>query len=943
MLRTVEGRIPIIIAISLSVVAALGLYSFYNLQQIINTSRLLTQGLRILTHSEQVLKLVIDMETGQRGYVITQDSTFLEPLFSGELEIYGRINTLDSLTKNSPQQHHRIDTLRNLTEKCKAWARLIIQARNNSLEEARQLVLTRRGKEITDSIRNLVRAIQNHERYEFATKNTITKNSLGNFQYSLLGFVIIVLGLITYLFTIIVKTLKIRNRVEAELKERITEVKDLYNYSPCGYLSVNRDIIISNINETLLSWLGYTYQEVVGVMKYEDLLSDTSREAFITSFDQDFSNYKEKGFVNNLEFEFKRKDGSTFPVMVNSIATFNEQGEFIMSRTSVFNDTERKQAERKFSNILESTPDGLVIVDQLGIIQIVNKQTEKLFGYTRNELLGQPIDILVPVRSLHHHKTYVNDYFSNPHPRPMGAGLDLFARKKNGEEFPVEISLSPIDHINETLVAAAIRDITQRKHIEELLREKDERFRSVFTSTHDAIIIVDEAGYVMDWNKGAENIFGYTEAEMTGKSLTHIVPETLRAQHHAGLEQFKKTQQTKIIGKTIELEGLRKDGTIIPLELSIGASYKQGKHYFCGIMRDISQRRLAEKLEREMAAIVEHSEDAIISTSISGEIYSWNKGAEKLYGYPASEVHGKPISILFTNHRKEEDQKIIERILRGELTHQYETERVRKDGTLLYVSLTISPVRDKHGKIVGVSRISHDITEQRRRIKEIVDLNEELDAFTYSVSHDLRAPLRSIGGYSKILLEDFASQLGPEGERLTNIIIRNTARMGLLIDDLLNFSRMGRKELNTSLVNMKILVERILHEQFGDRRAQVDIKPLHTVSADSSMIELVWINLIGNALKYSSKKPHPIIEIGSYQENKEVIFYVRDNGVGFDMRYYNKLFGVFQRLHKIDEFEGTGVGLALVKKIVQKHYGRVWAEAVLTEGSTFYFSLPLKN
>jgi PAS domain S-box-containing protein len=938
-----ERRIPIIAIISLSMVLALGIYSFYNLQQIINTSRMLSHTMRIQSHSEQVLKLVIDIETGQRGYVITLDSVFLKPLFSSMEEISSRLYTLDSLTSNSHLQHDRVDSIRTFTNRFKTWSEMIIEARNNSFEEARQLVSTRNGIELTDIIRDLVEAVQKHARLEFNDKNRITRNSLTNFQFSLLGFVATMLALIIYLFITISKTLRARNLIEDKLHTSIEYVKDLYNRAPCGYLSVDQDITVTNINDTLLHWLGYTQQEVIGIMKYDDLLSDTSREAFHQSFDQDFVNYKEKGYVHNLEFEFKRKNGSTFPVMVNSTAFFNEQGEFSMSRTSVFDDTERKQAERKFSNILESTPDGLVIIDQQGIIQIVNKQTEKLFGYTRKELLGQSIDMLVPVRSVHLHKGHVKNYFSRPHARPMGEGLDLFARKKSGEEFPVEISLSPIDHIKETLVAAAIRDITQRKQTEELLREKDERFRSVFTSTHDAIIIMSDEGTVMAWNKGAEQIFGWTEGEMMGKPMTLVMPEKYKARHIDCMERFKQTQQTTIIGKTIEAEGLKKDGGIFPLELSIGASKMKGQHYFCGIMRDISERRLTEKLEREMAAIVEHSEDAIVSTTSNGEIYSWNQAAEKLYGYSAHEVQNRSLSIIFPEHLKEEDQQIIEKVSTGNSIHNYETERIRKDGALIHVSITVSPIKDKSGNVIGTSRISRDITAQKQRIQEIMDLNAELDAFTYSVSHDLRAPLRSIAGYTRILQEDYVPQMGEEGMRIATIIARNTNRMGTLIDDLLNFSRLGRRELNTSLVNMKLLVERILVDHFTDQQVRFDIRPLHTVLADMSMVEIVWINLISNAIKYSAKQPESIVELGSFQEGNEICFYVRDNGVGFDMRYYDKLFGVFQRLHKMEEFEGTGVGLALVKKIVQRHHGRVWAEAQVNNGATFHFTIPLEN
>lgn len=231
----------------------------------------------------------------------------------------------------------------------------------------------------------------------------------------------------------------------------------------------------------------------------------------------------------------------------------------------------------------------------------------------------------------------------------------------------------------------------------------------------------------------------------------------------------------------------------------------------------------------------------------------------------------------------------------------------------------------------------------RRASEEISDLNRELEAYTYSVSHDLRAPLRSISGYSQVIKEDYAGKLDAEGNRVIDVVIRNSKRMGLLIDDLLHFSRVGRKELIVTDCDMDVVVRTTLEELMAHekgRNIDVHIEPLQPARGDVSMIRQVWMNLIDNALKYSSKNEEAKIEIGSYPEGPDICYYIRDNGVGFNMAYKDKLFGVFQRLHKAHEFEGTGVGLALAKKIVTRHGGRIWAEARLNEGAMFSFSLP---
>lgn len=232
------------------------------------------------------------------------------------------------------------------------------------------------------------------------------------------------------------------------------------------------------------------------------------------------------------------------------------------------------------------------------------------------------------------------------------------------------------------------------------------------------------------------------------------------------------------------------------------------------------------------------------------------------------------------------------------------------------------------------------------RTQELEAANKEMESFTYSVSHDLRAPLRGIHSYTKILEEDYSSAIDGEGKKIIEVIIRNSRKMGQLIDDLLAFARLGRKEINSHDVDMDALVRSVVEEllQSTDRnKIEINIQHLLPASGDQSLIKQVWVNLISNAIKYSGKKEKAIIEIGSYPKGDMNVYYVRDNGVGFEMQYYNKLFGVFQRLHSQEEFEGTGVGLAITQRVVQKHKGEIWADSRVNEGATFQFTLPMNN
>jgi len=277
------------------------------------------------------------------------------------------------------------------------------------------------------------------------------------------------------------------------------------------------------------------------------------------------------------------------------------------------------------------------------------------------------------------------------------------------------------------------------------------------------------------------------------------------------------------------------------------------------------------------------------------------------------------------------------------------------------VDTTIVPFLNQEGKPYQYIAIRSDITGRKKAENEIKKLNEELEqkvidrtaqlesvnkeleAFSYSVSHDLRSPLRIIDGYADMLGMDYKSKLDNEGNQHISVIKENAQRMGQLIDDLLNLSHTGRKELVVHTTNMNQLVQPVADEQLllSGNRAEIKIEKLEPAECDSSLLRQVWSNLIGNAIKYSATKEQPVVRISSLKKRTEIIYSIADNGVGFDMRYAGKLFGVFQRLHKITEFEGTGVGLALVKRIISKHGGKVWVEAEPGKGATFFFSLPV--
>jgi PAS domain S-box-containing protein len=354
------------------------------------------------------------------------------------------------------------------------------------------------------------------------------------------------------------------------------------------------------------------------------------------------------------------------------------------------------------------------------------------------------------------------------------------------------------------------------------------------------------------------------------------------------------------------------------------------------------------------AIVVSASEDAIVGKTVDGLITSWNPAAERIFGYTEQEIIGQPTTVLCPPDQASEFTGIASRISRGESVPQGETIRRRKDGTTFPASVTVSSIRSEDGTLIGVSSITRDITEQRKRAdrlleanKNLLEANKNLEAFTYSVSHDLRAPLRALNGFSEALLEDYGDVLGEQGREYAQRIRAASEQMATLIDDLLHLSRVARAELHPQSVDLGAEAARIAEELQNHepgRNVHFVIQRPVRVRADRTLIRTVLQNLLGNAWKFTSGRDEASIEFGTRPAGDAAICcYVRDNGAGFDPQYVDKLFTPFQRLHTTREFPGTGVGLASVRAIVDRHGGHAWAEGAVGEGATFYFTLDAKE
>lgn len=615
---------------------------------------------------------------------------------------------------------------------------------------------------------------------------------------------------------------------------------------------------------------------------------------------------------------------------------------------------QRREGEVQIQTIFNAAPDAVIVIDEQGKILKWNPKSETLFGWTADEVMNKLLsEVIIPERYREAHQKGLKQFLKTGEGPVLGRTIEIQALNKSNVEFNIALSISPSLVNEKYLFIGFIRDITERIQAEEQSRKQQQEIQDFIDSMSTLCAKIDTSGKLLMINKTATLGSGLTVEQLLKTNFLDGSWWTFDpAVHERVSEAFRKACSGTAINYD---ESIFVFNQVLTVNFSLIPILKPGGDvdYIVGEARDITPQKKAEEKIKEsehMFSTLFYKSPVMkaIAETSTGKYIEVNEAFADFVEHTKENIIGKTALELNMFVHPEERKKIMKRVEKDGFVRNVETEANSANGTIRWVSASIDKI-NLSGKdcylLVAIEITQRKLIEEKiiKRTEQLKKSNEEIEAFSYSVSHDLRGPLRGIIGFAAVLEEDYGSKLDDEARRITAVIKKNTIKMANLIDDLLTFSRLGRQGITKTQIDTQRMVEEIIADlniKNDEHSITWEMRSLPDAYGDINTMRQVWINLISNAVKYSRKITQPHIEIGSFRHEGQTSFFIKDNGVGFDIKYKNKLFKVFQRLHNANEFEGTGVGLAIVEKIISRHGGKVWAEAEIGKGASFYFSLP---
>ncbi len=942
-------------------------------KQSVKTAKLVDHSHEVIRQAEQIRTEVAEMQNAVRGFLITGDETYLPPFTFAITVVDDHMARLKKLTIGNALQLARIDTLRNLmTAFAKSRTEQIRVRRASKFDEERIKQTLREGKEIIDPLRASIITIQQEELKLLVTRKASNEKTIQSSSRVITLFQFISVLLLVSAFIIIYNNIRRRNKLEKEIKQNNIFLETILENIPSMIFvkepGAHRFI---QVNQEAEKTFGLSREEILGKCDY-DLFPKEEAEAYFNAEKEVFASGKPLEIPAQL---IHTANGDRW-LRRNKIPVYNSNNDPLYLIGISEDITEKKIAEeqlKEYKYFFDNSNDLCLIANEQGYFETITPKVEEALGYSYQEITETPFIQLVHPDDIAVTLLIYDELKS-------GATVINFVnryRKKDGSYLWFDWNASP-NPVTHKLYCIA-RDITERKMLEDKLNQfnreleqkvkdrtrdlsnSEQRFRALIENSSDAISLVDAAAKLIYQSPAAQDITGVsTKDRNSGSAFLNIHPDDL--------EQSKKLYTALLeqpgIAMPLLFRAIHQRGHCIWVEgTATNLLHDEAVKAIVINFRDVTHRVEAEEniknSEEKRRLIMSAAIDAIICMDTKGVVTFWNPQAEKTFGWKEEEVKGGLLAefIIPPAFREMHTKGLQNYLNTGDgpvLNKLLELSAINKEGKEFPIELTILPI--KQGGEEFFCAFIRDISQRKhselllkqlnesleRRAAELFASNTELERFAYIASHDLQEPLRMVSSFMGLLEEGLDGQLDAANKQYLHFAVDGAERMKKLIQDLLLYSRVGANKeefVPTDLNEVMAYTTRVLEEDITKNGAILTVNPMPVIKANKSLITQLFVNLVNNALKYHAGKK-PEIKVGYTEEQGNYIFYVKDNGIGIDPKFFDKIFIIFQRLHSKTEYSGTGIGLAICKKIVDTHKGKIWVASEKGKGSTFYFSIP---